>query len=98
MSIPCPPGVDHEIRRLLRRGTALGGGTASADHHLLWNALGEATEGGRRFRPALLLATHDSLGGSRHEAAIQVAAAVERIAGIGYAARPRRDHPGALSG
>ena len=77
MSIPCPPGVDHEIRRLLRRGTALGGAVASADHHLLWNALGEATEGGRRFRPALLLATHDSLGGSRHEAAIQVAAAVE---------------------
>jgi len=77
MSSPCPPAVEHEIRRLLQRGRALPGTFGSSDHHLLWSALADATEGGRRFRPALLLSAHDALGGARQDAAIQVAAAVE---------------------
>ena len=77
MSMPCPPGVDHEIRRLLRRGRGLPGAVPSSAHELLWSALSEASEGGRRFRPALLLSAHEALGGTRHEAAVQVAAAVE---------------------
>ena len=77
MSLPCPPGVDHEIRRLLRRGRGLPGAAPSSGHELLWSALSDAAEGGRRFRPALLMTAHEALGGSRHEAAVQVAAAVE---------------------
>lgn len=77
MSIPCPPGVNHEIRRLLRRGRGLPGAVPTSGHQLLWDALADAAEGGRRFRPALLLTAHEALGGSRHEAAVQVAAAVE---------------------
>ena len=77
MSLRCPPGVDHEIRRLLRRGRGLPGAVPSSAHELLWSALSDASEGGRRFRPALLLSAHEALGGTRHEAAVQVAAAVE---------------------
>jgi geranylgeranyl diphosphate synthase type II len=77
MSGHCPAGVDREIRRLLRRGRSLSGTVPSTGHELLWSALADASEGGRRFRPALLLTAHEALGGTRHEAALQVAAAVE---------------------
>lgn len=48
-------------------------------HAELWESVVAATEGGKRFRPALLLAAHDALGGTRGDAAAQVAAAVELL-------------------
>ncbi|MGP5127591.1 polyprenyl synthetase family protein [Brachybacterium tyrofermentans] len=67
--------VDREIARLLTRGVS----SSSPDHRDLWDAFAHAADGGKRFRPALLTATHGALGGVRDEAAVQVAAALELL-------------------
>ncbi|MGP4977220.1 polyprenyl synthetase family protein [Brachybacterium tyrofermentans] len=67
--------VDREIARLLTRGVT----SSSPDHRELWDAFARAADGGKRFRPALLTATHGALGGVREEAAVQVAAALELL-------------------
>ena len=70
--------ADVALRRLLDEGR---GKAASADHdHVrLWEALADATEGGKRFRPALLLSVHDALAGELSDAAAEVGAAVELL-------------------
>lgn len=70
--------TDETLQRLLDEG---GRRAAATDpgHARLWEALAAAAEGGKRFRPALLVATHDALGGSRHDAALRVGAAVELL-------------------
>ncbi|MBC2933594.1 polyprenyl synthetase family protein [Nocardioides sp. zg-1228] len=71
-------GTDEALARVLddgrRRASAI-----DAHHALLWEALCAATEGGKRFRPALVVATHDALGGECHDAAVEVGAAVELL-------------------
>lgn len=71
-------GTDAALARILdagrRRAAAI-----DAHHALLWEALCAATEGGKRFRPALVVATHDALGGDASEAAAEVGAAVELL-------------------
>lgn len=73
-----PPTTDEALQRLLdegrRRATATG-----EQHAQLWDALSAATEGGKRFRPALLVGAHDALGGACAEAAAEVGAAVELL-------------------
>ncbi|MGP9747002.1 polyprenyl synthetase family protein [Brachybacterium sp. AOP29-B2-41] len=69
--------VEQEIQRLLSRGAARAGTLPLPDHHDLWAAFSRATGGGKRFRPHLLLATHQALGGAREPAAVQAAAALE---------------------
>ncbi|WP_193106030.1 polyprenyl synthetase family protein [Brachybacterium sp. FME24] len=71
--------VDHELTRLLRRGAERPGTLPMRDHDDLWAAFARAAEGGKRFRPALLVATHRTLDGARPAAAIQVAAALELL-------------------
>ena len=71
-------GTDEALSRILdggrRRAAAI-----DAHHALLWEALCGATEGGKRFRPALVVATHDALGGGASDAAAEVGAAVELL-------------------
>ncbi|GGR65541.1 geranylgeranyl diphosphate synthase type II [Nocardioides luteus] len=71
-------GTDAALARILdagrRRAAAI-----DAHHALLWEALCAATEGGKRFRPALVVATHDALGGDASEVAAEVGAAVELL-------------------
>lgn len=54
------PEACREVDRFLtagsERSTSLG-----TDHHRLWNALAQATAGGKRFRPGLLMATYEAL-------------------------------------
>jgi geranylgeranyl diphosphate synthase, type II len=45
----------------------------------LWDALELATEGGKRFRPLLLVSVHEALGGTDVEVAAEVAAAMELL-------------------
>ena len=52
---------------------------AGVDHTRLWDALEHAATGGKRFRPALVNAAHDSLGGSTPQLAVRVGAAVELL-------------------
>src|SRR6478735_5434353 len=70
--------TDAALARVLdggrRRAAAI-----DAHHALLWEALCGATEGGKRFRPALVVATHDALGGGASDAAAEVGAAVELL-------------------
>ncbi|WP_299923578.1 polyprenyl synthetase family protein [uncultured Nocardioides sp.] len=70
--------TDAALARILedgrRRAAAI-----DAHHALLWEALSAATEGGKRFRPALVRATHDALGGGSPDAAAEVGAAVELL-------------------
>lgn len=70
--------TDAALARILdggrRRAAAI-----DAHHALLWEALCAATEGGKRFRPALVVATHDALGGGASDAAAEVGAAVELL-------------------
>jgi geranylgeranyl diphosphate synthase type II len=69
-----------EVRRELevesRAGVARSG-ELGAEHGRLWDAVGEAMDGGKRLRPQLLLAAHAGLGGTRGAAAARVAAALE---------------------
>ena len=71
-------GTDEALARILddgrRRAAAV-----DAHHALLWEALCAATEGGKRFRPALLVAIHDALGGQSPGAAAEVGAALELL-------------------
>ncbi|MDI3330780.1 MAG: polyprenyl synthetase family protein [Micrococcus sp.] len=71
-------GVEQEIQRVLDEGAArsqrLGPG-----HRDLWAALAGAVEGGKRFRPQLLTATHQALGGTEPEPVDRVGAALELL-------------------
>lgn len=53
--------------------------TALADGAELWNQIRRVSAGGKRFRPKLVLATHDGLNGRRRDAAVRLAAAVELL-------------------
>jgi geranylgeranyl diphosphate synthase, type II len=69
-------GVEREIQRVLDDGAArserLGTG-----HRDLWAALASAVEGGKRFRPHLLAAAHEALGGTEPALVDRVGAALE---------------------
>jgi geranylgeranyl diphosphate synthase type II len=56
------------------RAAALG-----ADYGRLWSALTDASAGGKRFRPALVVTAHDLLGGHLAGPAARVGAAVELL-------------------
>lgn len=73
-----PPSPDEALRRLLDEGRARSM-AIDAGHVHLWEALTRATEGGKRFRPALVAAAHDALGGTADAAAAEVGAAVELL-------------------
>lgn len=70
--------TDAALRRLLDLGRSRARATCP-DHARLWDALDAATEGGKRFRPALVVATHDAFGGTCADAAADVGAAVELL-------------------
>ena len=73
-----PPTADAALRRLLDEGRARAAAT-DPHHARLWAALTAATEGGKRFRPALVTMTHEALGGACSAAAIEVGAAIELL-------------------
>lgn len=91
MSARDPGAVDREIARLLTGAASSHGSDSDPapssasnpdnrdDSRDLWAAFARAADGGKRFRPALLTATHSALGGVREEAAVQVAAALELL-------------------
>lgn len=70
--------TDEALQRLLEQGRARAAAT-DPDHARLWDALTAATEGGKRFRPALVTGVHDALGGTATAAAAEVGAAVELL-------------------
>lgn len=73
-----PLTPDTVLRRVLADG-ATRAARYGEEHAALWAALTEASEGGKRFRPALVLAAHEALGGRSAEAAAQVGAALELL-------------------
>ncbi len=73
-----PLTTDEALQRLLEQGRARAAAT-DPDHARLWDALTAAAEGGKRFRPALLVAAHDALDGASTAAAVQTGAAVELL-------------------
>ena len=73
-----PRTTDEALRRLLDEGHARAAAT-DPEHARLWQALAAATEGGKRFRPALVTGAHDALGGTCFAAAVEVGAAVELL-------------------
>src|SRR3954462_11600810 len=66
------------LHRLIGQGRARAGAAEPARARL-WEHVAAATEGGKRFRPALVIATHDARGGTFPSAAAEVAAAVEML-------------------
>ncbi len=68
--------ADAVLGRLLDEGRGRAVAT-DPDHVRLWDALACATDGGKRFRPALLQSAHDALGGDLSFAAVEVGAALE---------------------
>lgn len=70
--------TDTALQRLLDDGRARAA-TVDPHHVHLWDALVAATEGGKRFRPAMVTATHEALGGTHPDAAAEVGAAVELL-------------------
>jgi geranylgeranyl diphosphate synthase, type II len=73
-----PSTPDDALRRLLADGDVRAA-RLGPDHARLWSALSSATEGGKRFRPGLVVAAHDALGGREPEAAAVLGAAVELL-------------------
>ncbi|SED29268.1 geranylgeranyl diphosphate synthase, type II [Nocardioides exalbidus] len=71
-------GPDQALERVLAAGRRRAG-AIDPHHALLWESLVRAAAGGKRFRPALLVATHDALGGTAPGPAAEVAAAVELL-------------------
>ena len=69
-------GVEREIQRVLDEGAARSE-RFGAGHRDLWAALAGAVEGGKRFRPSLVSATHDALGGTASGLVDRVGAALE---------------------
>lgn len=72
------PTPDAALDALLQQGSVRAEATDPAQARL-WSAICEAAEGGKRFRPALLMAAHRALGGDRPGVAAEVAAAVELL-------------------
>ncbi|WP_134739272.1 polyprenyl synthetase family protein [Nocardioides sp. 503] len=70
--------TDDALHRLLTDGRARAAQVDPA-HARLWECVVEATQGGKRFRPALVGAAHEALGGTCGAAAAQVGAAVELL-------------------
>jgi geranylgeranyl diphosphate synthase type II len=70
--------TDEALQSLLQHGRSRAAAT-DTDHARLWDALIDATAGGKRFRPRLVIAAHDALGGTESAAAFQVGAAVELL-------------------
>ncbi|WP_210443389.1 polyprenyl synthetase family protein [Nocardioides sp. SYSU D00065] len=70
--------TDEALARLLQEGRTRAA-VIDPHHVALWDALATATEGGKRFRPGLVTATHEALGGTRGAAAAEVGAAVELL-------------------
>ncbi len=71
-------GSDDALHRLLTDGRARAA-AIDPSHARLWESVAQATEGGKRFRPALVSAAHDALAGTSAAAAAQVGAAVELL-------------------
>jgi geranylgeranyl diphosphate synthase type II len=71
--------TSHDVlQRVLEHGRLRAASTAP-EHARLWEALAAATEGGKRFRPALVTAAHDALGGTSPVAVAEVGAAIELL-------------------
>jgi len=70
--------VDDALRDHFRLAASKAG-RISAAYERLWHRLEGSTTGGKRFRPRLVLATHDAYGGDDHKAAVHVAAAFELL-------------------
>lgn len=70
--------VDSALQRLLDQGRARYDADDSEGRRL-WDCVEEATHGGKRFRPALVLLAHRELGGGRPRVAARVGAAVELL-------------------
>lgn len=69
---------DEALSRLLAEGQARAA-LNGPEHARLWESLTVAASGGKRFRPALVVAVHNALGGTCPEAASQVGASVELL-------------------
>jgi geranylgeranyl diphosphate synthase type II len=73
-----PHPTDEALDTMLEdgriRADAAGGAQAG-----LWESVADSTEGGKRFRPVLVTAAHQALGGSSPTAAARVGAAVEML-------------------
>ncbi|WMY78539.1 polyprenyl synthetase family protein [Citricoccus sp. I39-566] len=69
-------GVEGELGRLLDSGFERSG-RLGEDHRGLWAALSSASRGGKRFRPDLVVSTHQALGGTSASAVARVGAALE---------------------
>lgn len=70
--------VDHLLREVLEsaRARAHAFGT---EYELIWSEIARSVRGGKRFRSAIVLGTHDALGGTCHQAAVEVAAGFELL-------------------
>ncbi len=70
--------TDEALQRLLEQGRARAL-SIDPEHARLWDALSAATEGGKRFRPRLVIAAHHAFAGAHPVAAAEVGAAVELL-------------------
>nr|WP_297427299.1 polyprenyl synthetase family protein [uncultured Actinotalea sp.] len=70
--------VDHLLREVLEsaRARAHAFGT---EYELIWSEIARSVRGGKRFRSAIVLGTHDALGGTHPQAAVEVAAGFELL-------------------
>jgi geranylgeranyl pyrophosphate synthase len=64
----------HVLERARDRAHAFG-----IEYELVWSEIARSVRGGKRFRSAIVLGTHDALGGRHPDAAVAVAAGFELL-------------------
>lgn len=70
--------VDHLLREVLESARARAH-VFGTEYELIWSEIARSVRGGKRFRSAIVLGTHDALGGEHRQAAIEVAAGFELL-------------------
>lgn len=72
------PAVDDALERYFAERCAAAD-AHGPEYRWLWEAAAEASRGGKRIRPRLVLIAHRALGGARDHEAVRVAAAFELL-------------------
>lgn len=72
------PDVDLLLRDVLESARARAH-VFGTEYELIWSEIARSVRGGKRFRSAIVLGTHEALGGSAQRAAVEVAAGFELL-------------------
>lgn len=78
VAVDLQAAVDRLLRDVLDSARARAH-VFGTEYELIWSEIARSVRGGKRFRSAIVLGTHEALGGSHERAAVEVAAGFELL-------------------